>query len=112
MTALFGQLNPQTRDAKVVETSLATLATALDYVESAIDAGPYAVGKSITLADAALAPGFFFISRLLPMLGRANPLEKHPKAAAWWAAVQKDPNVARVLDEMGKAVAARFGAGR
>ncbi len=112
MSALFGQLNPQTRDAKVVETSLGSLGTALDYVESAIDPGPYAVGKSLSLADCALAPGFFFVTRLLPMLGRANPLEKHPKTSAWWAAAQKDPNVARVLDEMGKAMAARFGGGR
>jgi hypothetical protein len=46
------------------------------------------------------------------MLGQANPLEKHPKLAAWWSAIQKDPAVARVLEEMGKAMAARFGGGR
>jgi glutathione S-transferase len=112
MTVLFGQLNPQTRDGKIVETELGRLSNAFDYLESAIDPGPYAVGKSLTLADCALAPGFFFVARLLPMLGRPNPLEKHPKLAAWWAAAQKDPNVARVHDEQGKAMAARFGGGR
>jgi glutathione S-transferase len=80
-------------------------------MEAYIDGGPYAVGGAMSIADCTLVPGFFFVTRLLPMLGRANPLEKHPKLGAWWQAVQKDPSVARVLDEMGKAMAARFGGG-
>jgi glutathione S-transferase len=112
MSALFGQLNPQTRNAAVVETELGNLAKAFDYLEAYIDGGPYAVGGALTLADCTLVPGFFFITRLLPMLGRANPLEKHPKLAAWWQAVQKDPSAARVLGEMSEAMAARFGGAR
>ncbi len=112
MSQLFGQLNPATRDAKLVERELGNAAKAFDYIESEIDPGPYAVGGALSLADCGLAPGFFFISRLLPMLGQPNPLEKHPKLSAWWTAIQKDAAVARVLDEMGKAMTARFGGGR
>jgi glutathione S-transferase len=111
MSVLFGQLNPKTRDAALVEKELANLTKAFDYMEAYIDGGPYAVGGALSLADCTLVPGFFFITRLLPMFGQANPLEKHPKLAAWWQAVQKDPNAARVIDEMGKAMAARFGGG-
>ncbi len=112
MGALFGQLNPQTRNAAVVETELGNLSKGFDYLEAYIDGGPYAIDGALSLADCTLVPSFFFITRLLPMLGRADPLEKHAKLGKWWEAVQKDPSAARVLQEMGEAMAKRFGGGR
>lgn len=111
LSGLFGQLNPATRDAKLVGEKLVELATRLDQLEALVVASPYAAGSELTLADCALAPVFFFLSRLLPMVGGKSPLEGRPKLARVGEAVGKHPAVSRVLGEMGEAMAARFGGG-
>ena len=56
--ALFGQMSPKTRDAKVVEEKLADVTTRLDQVEAMLTPnGPWATGNMFTLADAALPHG-------------------------------------------------------
>ena len=113
LTPLFGQLNPATRDAKLVAEKLAELAVKLDQLEELLVAEPFAGGKELTLADCALCPIFFFLTRIAPALGAANPLEGRPKTARVGEAVTKHPAVARVLGEMSTAFAERMGgAGR
>ena len=107
--ALFGQMNPKTRDAKLVAEKLAELGQRLDQLEQLVVAGPYAAGADLTLADCALAPVFFFLTRLLPVLGAPSPLEGRPKLAKVGEAVGKHPAVSKVLGEMGTAMAERMG---
>jgi len=109
MTALFGQLSPTTRDAKIVAERLAELATRLDQLEALLVAEPFAAGKELTLADCTLCPHFFFLTRILPMVGGPSPFEGRPKTARVGDAVAKHPAVARVLAEMGAAFAERMG---
>lgn len=106
--ALFGQMNPATRDAKLVAEKLAELSNRLDQLESLIVAGPFAAGPELSLADCALCPMFFFLTRVLPAVGGKNPLDGRPKLARVGEVVGKHPAVARVLEEMSKAMAERM----
>jgi glutathione S-transferase len=109
---LFGQMNPKTRDAKLVAEKLAELAQKLDQLEGLVVAGPYAAGAELTLADCSLAPVFFFLSRLMPALGAPNPVDGRPKLAKVGATVAQHPAVSKVLAEMGAAMAERMGGAR
>ena len=108
---LFGQMNPKTRDAKVVAEKLAELSTRLDELEALVVASPYAAGSELSLADCALGPVFFFLTRLLPALGAPSPLDGRPKLAKVGATVAQHPAVSKVLGEMGAAMAERMGGG-
>ncbi len=108
---LVAQMNPATRDAKLVEEKLAELDTRLDQLEAIIVAGPFAAGPELTLADCALCPVFFFLTRLIPALGGKNPLDGRPRLARVGEAAAKHPAVARVLAEQGEAMAQAIKAG-
>jgi glutathione S-transferase len=109
LTPLFGQLNPKTRDAKLVAEKLAELGGKLDQLEQLLVAEPYAGGKELTLADCTLCPLFFFLTRIVPALGGPSPLEGRPKTARVGEAVAKHPAVQKVLAEMGAAFRERMG---
>ena len=111
LTPLFGQLNPKTRDAAVVAEKLAELNGRLDQLEQLLVAEPFAGGKELTLADCALCPIFFFLTRITPALGGASPLEGRPKSARVGAAVAQHPAVAKVLGEMSAAWDQMMGGG-
>jgi glutathione S-transferase len=105
---LFAQMDPSTRDAKALDAALTELGTGLDRIEAYIAPGPYAAGGSLTTADAALAPFFFFLTSFLPRLGASDVFKGRPRTQAWWTAVQKDPHVGRVLGEMADDMKRRF----
>src|SRR5215469_14470142 len=106
LRALFGHMNPKTRDEKVVNDKLTELNTRLDQVEKMLADSGFATGADFTLADCALAPTMFFAVNMLGMFGAKPPLESRPKLAAWWTHVQTRPSVKKALGEMGEALAA------
>jgi len=112
LTALFGQMNPATRDPKLTAEKLGEVAVKLDQLEALVVAGPYAAGAELSLADCALAPIFFFLTRLMPAVGGPDPLAGRPKLARVGDAVAKHPAVAKVLAEMETAMAERMGGAR
>jgi glutathione S-transferase len=113
LRALFGQLNPKSRDEKIVNDRLAELQTRLDQLESLLaEPGNYAAGGDFTLADCALAPTTFFVTNILPGFGANAPLEHRPRLAAWWSHVQGRPSVKKALGEMAEAMKAMMGGGR
>jgi glutathione S-transferase len=110
LRALFGQLNPKSRDEKVVNERLAELQTRLDQLEAMLaEPGSFAAGQDFTLADCALAPTTFFVTNLLPGFGAKAPLEHRPKLSAWWNKVQDRPSVKKALGEMAEAMKAMMG---
>jgi glutathione S-transferase len=111
LTVLFAQMNPATRDAKLLAEKLAELDLRLDQLESLVVAGPYGAGASLSLADCALAPLLFFLTRLLPAVGGKNPLEGRPKLAQVDEALAKHPAVAKVTAEQTAAMAERLKGG-
>lgn len=105
LVRLFGQLDPKARDARVVTEGLEALRSAYDRLERFLDdRGPFAAGPELTLADCALYPFFFFATRIHPVLGDKSPLEGRPKLAAWYEAAKQHPAVARVDQELEKAL--------
>jgi glutathione S-transferase len=102
--ALFGQMNPKTRDQKLVDEKLADIKTRLDQVEAMLPASGFASGD-FSLADCALAPTLFFATNLLPAFG-LKALDGRPKIAAYWNHVQTRPSVKKAMGEMGEAMAA------
>jgi glutathione S-transferase len=111
LRALFGQMNPKTRDEKVVGEKVTDFKKRLDQLEKMVADGGFATGSDFTLADCALAPTMFFATNLLPAFG-AQPLEGRPRIAAWWKHVQTRPSVKKGLGEMGEALAAMQRGGR
>jgi glutathione S-transferase len=111
LTVIFGQMNPATRDAKLVGEKLAELGTRLDELESLVVAGPYAAGSSLSLADCTLAPLFFFLTRLVPAVGGKNPLEGRPKLAQVCETLGKHPAVVKVTEEQTAAMVERLKGG-
>jgi len=98
MRAVFPKLFGQKLDDKFVQEKVTEVNNRLDQLE-AMMGSPCAAGSSFSLADAALAPTIFFMTNGLPQLGSKGPTEGRPKLAAWWAAVQQQPSVKKVLGE-------------
>ena len=106
LRALFGHMNPKTRDDKVVNEKLTEVNKRLDELEKMLGETGFAAGADFTLADCAVAPTMFFCTALLPMFGAKPPLEGRPKIASWWTHVQTRPSVKKGLGEMQEALAA------
>jgi glutathione S-transferase len=105
LRSLFGQINPNTRDEKVVNEKLTELNGRLDQLDKMLAEDGFAIGSEFTLADCAVAPTVFFCVNMLGAFGAKPPLEGRPKVAAWWSHVQTRPSVKKVLGEMGEALA-------
>ena len=93
-------------DRTAIDKGLAEVANALGYIEHYLGDAGYAVGDTLTWADGALVPQLMLAYEWAPALfGSENPLGKHPKLAAYWTAIAKDPIAARLLKETRDAVA-------
>jgi glutathione S-transferase len=106
LRALFGQLNPKSRDEKIVNERLTEFNQRLDQLEAMLAPSGFAAGAEFTLADCALAPTMFFATNMLPGFGAKPALEGRPKLEAWWKHVQTRPSVKKALGEMSEALAA------
>ena len=100
----FEQVNPATRNPKIVDEQLTELRKALGGLEQFLSGGKYALGSEPSLADCALVPALFFVSAISSGLGQGDLLATTPKVKAYYAAVQSDPSVQRVLGELGTAL--------
>lgn len=79
---------------------LQSVAFQLDVLEDIV-AGPWVAGDEISFGDAALFPTFVFFTEILPRhFGWSSVFSGRPKLEAWWAAVLKDPEALRVINEM------------
>jgi glutathione S-transferase len=108
MVPLFDAAGQSRRrwDRDAIEKTLAAVETALGYLEVYVGTNGYAVGERLTWADGALIPQLMLAYEWAPALfGGANPLGKHPKLAAYWVGVARDPIAARLLAETREAVA-------
>ena len=90
-----------------LDHALAEVKKSLDYLEHYIGSDGYAVGKTLTQADGALAPQLMLAFEWAPKLfDRPSPQDGLPKLAAYWKAIQRDPIAGRVIRETYDAVAA------
>jgi glutathione S-transferase len=103
---LSDQLDPTKRDSALVAQKLDDFQAALDHLEHFLDPAPFAAGGQFSLADCALAPFFFFATRVGPVFGLKDLFETRPSLGRWWLEVQTHPAVARAFQELEQALAA------
>ena len=90
---------------EVVEAAVGKLAEALGFLEAYIGEDGYAVGRTLTQADGAVAPQLVLAGEWIPQLfGTADPLAGLPRLAAYWRAIQRDPIAARLIEETRRAI--------
>jgi glutathione S-transferase len=74
------------------------------YLGDGAHAAAYAVGGRLTTADCALVPLLFFAARAARMhpvlFPDGDPFAFHPRLAAYWRGIARDPVAARVLGEL------------
>lgn len=63
-------------------------------------------GLSLTLADCALAPAYFYADLFAERLGFRSPFERHPVFTTWWMQANGDPAVASVIANLARIAAA------
>lgn len=86
--------------AQAIAEAIPALNIALKDLEALIGEGGYAAGKQLTHADGALAGSLFFVSAILPRFDVPQPFAAYPKVSAYWAAIGKDPHIAKLLGEI------------
>ena len=79
LRALFGQMNPKTRDEKVVAEKVAEFKKRLDQLETMLADRGYACGADFTLADCAAAPALHYADVLHPLDRDLNVERPHAR---------------------------------
>jgi glutathione S-transferase len=103
---LFRQMNPATRDQKVVDEKGAEIAKGFGYVEYFMGDGPFCAGAEPTLGDCALSPYVMLLKKsVFPAFAEiADPTEGDGRIATWWQAIQSNELCMGTLDEYSEAV--------
>ena len=101
---LFRNMNPDKRDPAAVDTAGKEIAKAYAYLEQVMDSGPFCVGNSPTLGDAALGTMTAMLHQMLAAGGFAitDPVGSG-RLATWWKAVQDHAVCGPVIKEHGTA---------
>jgi glutathione S-transferase len=101
---LFAQMNPAERNAAVVAGAFENMFQGLAHLNTFLGEDGFAAGPKLSMADCTMIPMLFFMGVLGMAFERGDVTAQHPKVAAYWARVQKDPVVAKVLGEMQEAL--------
>ena len=104
--ALLGASRQGNIDESTREEKLSSIAAGLEVIERYMEGGSFAVGEDWTLADCALVPTFFFLTRFLPAMG-ADPFAGRPRLAEWHAAMV-DTDIVRESDSAQQEAMERF----
>jgi glutathione S-transferase len=107
MFMLSGQTRRSTRSEAVRDLLAGQVLRGVGALEKMIGEGGYAVSGRLTLADCTLAPALFMVENVLPSTDTPDPIPDHPKVAAYWAAIQREPSAAKVLVELHRGLAER-----
>jgi glutathione S-transferase len=94
-------------DMAKIDAALGEVKNSLGYIEHYIGTEGYAVGRSLTQADGALAPQLMLAFEWAPKLfDRPSPEPDLPKLSAYWKAIGRDPIAGRVMRETREAIEA------
>lgn len=98
---LFGMRDPAHRKPDIMAAAFENIERALDNMGHFLDddAGPWAIGGRVSIADCALVPVLNVIARLAATFDRADLLDTRPRLHAYWQAAQQDAVNARVIAE-------------
>jgi glutathione S-transferase len=107
--ALFGQMDPKTRDQAVVAAAAEKIRDGVSHLNAVMGEGPYAAGAQFTTADCWLIPQLFLLNLIQVMFGLGDLLAKAPKVRAYAAAMKNDPLAQRLAAEQQAGLAAMRG---
>ncbi len=98
---LARNVNPEKRDAAVVEKNAAALAKVWTYLEHFMGDGPYVVSNEPTLGDCALGPHMAMFKVLVfdNFAEIPDPTEQGGRIQTWWDAMQGNDTCRPLLDE-------------
>ncbi len=98
---LARQVNPNKRDAAVVEENKATLDKAWVYLDHFMGDGPFCAGSEPTLGDCALGPHMAMFKILVfdNFEEIADPTEQGGRLQTWWDAMQAHDTCGPLLAE-------------
>jgi glutathione S-transferase len=108
MGKTFALMAP-TRDPAAVALALEEVNKALAHLEKFMSGKKHAAGNKFTLADCAVTPILFFITKLTGVLGVKAILKPYKNLAKYWKTREKDAISAKAIDEMARDMKARFG---
>ena len=108
MFDLAPHVEMQSRDQAVVEQKFEELVLGLVRLNHFIEGPDYAVGNTLTLADCALVPTLYVMTRYLPSFDRADQLKKHPKISSYWERIQHNPRAVPIIDDLAAAMRDRL----
>lgn len=101
----------QEGNPKAPAAAVERLTAGLARLERFVAPGGYAAGPAFTQADCVMAPALFGVKALGGMLGAPALLAAFPNLTAYDAHAAAHPAIAKVLGELGAALAASGGAG-
>lgn len=108
LTGAQGRQTPAAaRDNSVTDQLANEVVRNVKALDKFIATDGFACCGRITLADCALVPGLFEVETILPIVGVDSPISASANVAAYWAAIQKNENAARVLSELRRGVEER-----
>lgn len=108
MSKCFGLMAP-TRDAAAVAAALTDVNKALGHLEAYMSGKKHAAGNKFTVADCAVTPILFFITKLTGVFGVKAVLKPYKNLAKYWKSREKDAISAKAIGEMAADMKARFG---
>ena len=100
-SALARQVNPEKRDAAVVEKNAAELTKVWGYFDHFMGDGPFSVGTEPTLGDCALGPHMVMFKVLAfdNFAEIPDPTEQGGRIQTWWEAMQANDDCRVLLDD-------------
>jgi len=107
MFMLSGQTRRSTRSEAVRDLLAGQVVRGVGALEAMIGEDGYAVLGRLTLADCTLVPALFMIENVLPATDTPDPIPDHPKVAAYWSAIQREPSAAKVMVELNRGLEER-----
>lgn len=108
MSKTFGLLAP-TRDPAAVAPALEDVNKALAHLEKYATGKKHIASNKFTVADCAVTPILFFVTRITAALGVKAVLKPYKNLTKYWKSRSKDLISAQAIDEMSVAMKARFG---
>lgn len=105
-SALFGQMDPSTRDQAVVDAAAAKMKEGVSHLNALMGDGPFAAGKTFTTADCWLIPQLFMITLIQGMFGLGDLLADAPKVKAYAEAMKNNPVAQKLTAEQHTGLAA------
>lgn len=106
MSRLFKQIDPATRDDKVVEAEVALWRNGLSLTSHFVDDASFAVGGAISKADCILLPSLLLCEVVARIFGLDDSVAELPALSGYRAKARQHPDMGAIWTETSDALAA------